>query len=135
MYNLIRNNIISILKYTFLSPVIIFIAAWPCTEYFPGIIAHFIISLSASIFFTISTYFFLSQNTNLYGEILFNTFQDLTKKVTKYVLIFISLITIFNGPRHDYKSYVKQWFTIINGLILITRNIILLEISLLPPIS
>ena len=50
IYNLIRINIISLLKYTFLSPVIIFIAAWPCTEYFPGIIAHFIIALSASVF-------------------------------------------------------------------------------------
>ena len=115
IYNLIRINIISLLKYTFLSPVIIFIAAWPCTEYFPGIIAHFIIALSASIFFSTSTYFFLSQNTNLYIENLLITFQDLAKKGTKYAFIFISLITIFNGPRHDYKSYVKQWFTIING--------------------
>ena len=83
IYNLIQKNIISLLKYTFLSPVIIFIAAWPCTEYFPGIIAHFIIALSASIFFSTSTYFFLSQNTNLYIENLLSTFQDLAKKGTK----------------------------------------------------
>ena len=114
-YIVLEKNKLTLLRYYFLSPIVVLIGAWPCSPYFPGVIFHFLIAVSAGFLFIVTNYFFLTKKEDSFGEIQLNKFKIFTKNKIKYSFILISLITILNGPRHDYKSYVRQWLLIFNG--------------------
>jgi len=114
-YIVLEKNILTLLKYNFLSPIIILIGAWPCTPYFPGVGFHFLIAIFTGLLFIGTSYFFLINNPESYEKVQLNKLKIFTKTTTKYSLILISLITILNGPRHDYKSYLKNWLLTFKG--------------------